>query len=92
VHLVGFLFIVELVLVLRWGKHVARMGIGDVYTVFCWGNLRERGHLGDPGVDGDNIEMEHEEVGDGVMDWIELAQDSDRWRALVNAVTNLRDP
>jgi len=37
---------------MRWAGHAALMGREQVYTGFRWGNLRERDHLGDPGVDG----------------------------------------
>jgi len=40
----------------------------------------------------DNIKMDIQEVGCGGMDWIELAQDRDRWQVLVNVVMNLWVP
>ena len=40
----------------------------------------------------DNIKMDLEEMGRGCEDWMELAQDMDGWRALVNTVMNLRVP
>jgi hypothetical protein len=40
----------------------------------------------------DNIKMDLREVGEGGMNWIYLAEDRDRWRALVNTVMNLRVP
>ena len=61
------------------------------YTGFWWGNLRERDHMGDPGVDGRIIlrwVFRKWDVGCGVMGWMELAQGRDSWRALLNAVMN----
>jgi len=49
----------------------------------------ERDHLKDPGEWGDNIKLDLQGVGCGDMDWMDLAQDRDRWRAHVNVVINL---
>jgi len=62
------------------------------YIGFWWGNLRKRDHLEDPGVDGRIILRWTCRKWDVDMGWIELAQDRDRWRALVNAVINLQVP
>jgi hypothetical protein len=64
----------------------------EVHTGFWWGNPRKGDHLGDPGVDGRIILKWIFKTWDGAMDWIELAQYRDIWRALVNAVINLRIP
>jgi hypothetical protein len=78
---------------IRWAGHVARIGGGTRRIQgFCGkpegkrplGRSRRRWE--------DNVKMDLQEVGCGGMDWIELAQDRDRWWTLVNAVMNLRVP
>jgi hypothetical protein len=62
---------------------------GEVHTGLYMGNLREGDHLEDPGVDGRIIlKWIFERLGGGV-DWIDLAQKRDRWRAVVNAAMSL---
>ena len=66
-------------------------GRGEVCTGFWWGNRRERDHWGDPDVYvEDNIKMDLQEMGVGYRDWMEMARDRDRWRALVSTVMNFR--
>jgi hypothetical protein len=68
------------------------MGGKEVHTGFWWGDLREGDQLGGPGIDGKIILKWIFKKWDVGMDWIELAQDTDKWRTLVNAVMNLRVP
>ena len=67
-------------------------GRGELCTGFWWGNVRERDRWGDTEVNGKIILRHLQEVGGGCGDWMELAQDRDRWRALVSSVMNFRVP
>ena len=77
---------------MRWAGHVARVGKEmGVYRILV-GKPEGRRPLGRPRRRWVDIRMDFQEVGYGYMDWIGLAQDRDRWRALVGAVMNLRVP
>jgi hypothetical protein len=66
------------------GRDVHRVLVGKPEGKRPLGRLRRRWE--------DNTKMDLQEVGRGCGNWMELAQDSDRWRALVNTVRNLRVP
>jgi hypothetical protein len=78
---------------MRWAGHIARMGkkrnayriwVGKPEGMRSVGRHRRRWE--------DNIRVDLREIGWGCMDWIDLFQDRDQWRILVNTVTNLLVP
>ena len=78
---------------MKWAGHVARMGERRGVFRVLMRNPSERDHLENRRVDlEDNIKTDVQEVGCKGMDWLDLAQERDRWRALVNVVMNLRVP
>jgi len=76
---------------MTWAGHVAHMGQGrGVYRVLV-GKPEGKRPLGRPRCRWeDNIKMDLQEVGGGCGDWMELAQDRDRWQALASTIMNLR--
>ena len=78
---------------MRWARSVARMGESVGVYMALVGKPERKRPLGRPSRRReDNIKIGLHEVGWAGMDWIDLAQDRDRWRALVNALINLRVP
>jgi hypothetical protein len=78
---------------MRWAGHVARMGKKKSAYRILVGKPEGKRPLGRPKRRWeDNIEMELREIRWGGMDWIDLDQDREQWRALVNTVMNLRVP
>jgi hypothetical protein len=78
---------------MRWADMQLGWGRGEACTVFSVGKPEGKRPPWRPRRRwGDNIKMDLQEVGCGGMEWIELAQDRDRWRVLVNAAMNLRVP
>jgi hypothetical protein len=78
---------------MRWAGHVVCMGLLRCAYNILVRRPEGRRPLGRPRHRWeDNINMDLREIGFGDVDWIHLAQDRDRWRALVNTVMDLRVP
>jgi hypothetical protein len=77
---------------MRWAGHVEHMGEDrGVHRVLVWKPEGKR-PLGRPRCGWEDIKMDLQEVGGGRGDWMELAQDRDRWQALVGTVRDFRVP
>jgi hypothetical protein len=63
-----------------------------MHIEYCWESQKERAHYEDQDVSGWTIKVNLREIGWDSMDWIDLAQDRDQCRALVNTVMNLLVP
>ena len=78
---------------MRWAGHVARMGKERRVHRVLVGKPEGKTPLGRPRRKwGDNIKMDLQEVGGDCGDWMELAQDRNRWRALMGTVRDFRVP
>jgi hypothetical protein len=78
---------------MRWTEHVARMGEKRGVCRVLVGKPKGKKKLGGPRLRWeDNIKMNLQEVGCGGMEWIDLAQDRDRYQVLLNSILNLRVP
>jgi hypothetical protein len=75
-----------------WAGHVTHIGEKRNACRLLVGNPEGKRPLGRPRRKVDNVRMDLGEVGWGDVDWIGLAQDRNRWRALVNSVLNVRVP
>jgi hypothetical protein len=71
-----------------WTCHVAGMGKGGMHIGYRWEGQKERDNYEDQDVGGWTILKWILETGWGGTDWIDMAQDRDQWRALVNMVMN----
>jgi hypothetical protein len=78
---------------IRWAGHVARMGEDRAVYKVLVGKPERKRPLGRPRRRWEhNIKRDLQEVGEGHGDWMELAQDRDRWRALVGTVRDFQVP
>jgi hypothetical protein len=78
---------------MTWAGHVARMGRREMHIRYWWESQKEIDHYEDRNIGGWTIlKWILREIRWDGMDWIELAQDRDQWRAHVNMLMNLQVP
>ena len=78
---------------LRWAGHVARMDEGRSAFKILTGKSTGKRPLARPRRKSeDNIRMDFKEIGISTRNWVDLTQNMDYWRALVNSALNLRVP